>query len=371
MTARSDRGSGPPLKPAREVGLQSITSSRLFVSLVARLGLSALAAALSGAMAVAADDALVAAAKKEGQVVWYTTQIVNQFARPAADAFQKKYGIKVNLLRADSVELAVRLINEGRAGNVRADVFDGTASLPGVKREGLVLQWQPDSARRLPADYRDRDGYWVATNVFIHVPVFNTTLVPRNLAPRTFDDLLDPKWASRMAWAGHATTSGAPGFIGIVLDEMGRERGMQFLARLAKQRMIALGGSARAAVDQVIAGEYPMVLQAFNHQAVISARRGAPVDWIRLNPAMGVLSVAAVVKGGPNPNAGKLLVDFFLSREGQMLFRAGDYIPVDPDIAPQEPSLRPDGTTLRARYFSPEQIDEAMPTWYRIYKEMF
>lgn len=326
---------------------------------------------LSAGSAQAADEALISAAKKEGQVVWYTTQIVSQFARPAAEAFQKKYGIKVNFLRGDSVETAVRLLNEGRAGKVRADIFDGTTTLPAVKREGLVLKWLPDAARRFPAEYRDPEGYWVATNLFVHTPAFNTTIIPRQDAPRSFQDLLDAKWTGRMAWAAHATTSGAAGFIGLVLDEMGQEKGLDYLRRLSKQKIISLGGSARAAVDQVIAGEYPIVLQAFNHQPVISARRGAPIDWIRMNPGMGVLSVSAVVKGGPHPNAGKLLLDFFLSHEGQMLFRAGDYIPIDPKIEPREPSLRPDGKAFRARFYSPEQIDAAMPNWHRVFKELF
>jgi iron(III) transport system substrate-binding protein len=319
----------------------------------------------------AADEALINAAKKEGQVVWYTTQIVTQFVRPAAEAFQKKYGIKVNFLRGDSVETAVRLLNEGRAGKGRADVFDGTTTLPALKRERLVLKWLPDAAMSLPAEYRDPDGYWVATNVFVHTPAFNTTLIPKQDAPRSFQDLLDSKWSGRMAWAAHATTSGASGFVGLVLDEMGQEKGLDYLRRLSKQQIISLGGSARAVVDQVIAGEYPMVLQAFNHQPVISARRGAPIDWIRMNPGMAVLSVAAVVKDSPNPNAGKLLLDFFVSQEGQMLFRSGDYIPVDPKIEPREPSLRPDGQAFRARFYSPEQIDVAMPNWHKVFKELF
>lgn len=319
----------------------------------------------------AADEALISAAKKEGQVVWYTTQIINQFARPAAEAFQKKYGIKVNFLRGDSVETAVRILNEGRSGKVRADVFDGTSTLPAVKRQGLILKWLPDAAMALPPEYRDPEGYWVATNVFIHTPVYNTTLIAMQDVPRSFEDLLEPRFAGRMAWAFHATTSGAPGFIGLVLDEMGQEKGLDYLRRLSKQKLISLGGSARAAVDQVIAGEYAMVLQAMNHQPVISARRGAPVDWVRMKPGMGVLSVSAVLKDGPNPNAGKLLLDFFLSQEGQMLFRSGDYIPVDPKIEPREPSLRPDGNAFRARFYSPEHIDEAMPRWHRIFKELF
>jgi ABC-type Fe3+ transport system substrate-binding protein len=323
------------------------------------------------APAVAADPALIAAAQKEGQVTWYTTQIVNQFGRPAMDAFQKRYGIRVSNVRADSVELAARMLNEAQAGRLQADVFDGTATAPALKRSGLALKWLPDRARQWPTAYRDPQEYWVATNIFVHTPAYNTDLVPRGSEPRSLSDLLDPKWKGKMAWAIHATSSGALGFIGVVLAELGEAPGKAYLRALARQDIIRLGGSARTVVDQAIAGEYPVVLQIFNHQPVISARRGAPIDWIPMSPAMAVLSVAGVTKDAPHPSAAKLLVDFFVSDEGQKIFREADYIPVAPDIPPREPALRPDGKSFRGIFFSPEQSDAAMPHWQDVYNEIF
>jgi iron(III) transport system substrate-binding protein len=174
-----------------------------------------------------------------------------------------------------------------------------------------------------------------------------------------------------MAWAVHHTSSGALGFVGLVLSELGEEPGQAYLRALARQDIIALGGSARTVVDQVIAGEYPLALQIFNHQPVISARRGAPIDWIPMSPAMAVLCVAGVTKGAPHPNAAKLLVDFFVSDEGQRLLRDADYIPAAPDVPPREPALRPDGKNFRGIFFSPEQTDAAMPHWLDLYNEIF
>jgi ABC-type Fe3+ transport system substrate-binding protein len=333
--------------------------------------LCALAGMLCAAPASAADLALIAAAQKEGQVTWYTTQIVNQFGRPAMDAFQKRYGIRVNFVRADSVELAARMLNEAQAGRLQADVFDGTATAPALKRSGLALKWLPDRARQWPQAYRDAEEYWVATNLFVHTPAHNTDLVPKGSEPRTFRDLLDPKWKGKMAWAIHATSSGALGFIGVVLAELGEAPGKAYLRALARQDIIRLGGSARTVVDQSIAGEYPVVLQIFNHQPVISARRGAPIDWIPMSPAMAVLSVAGVTKDAPHPSAAKLLVDFFVSDEGQKIFRDADYIPVAPDVPPREPALRPDEKSFRGIFFSPEQSDASMPHWLDVYNEIF
>jgi ABC-type Fe3+ transport system substrate-binding protein len=332
---------------------------------------TALCGLLSAAPAHAADPALIAAAQKEGQVTWYTTQITNQFGRPAMEAFQKRYGIRVNFVRADSIELAARMLNEAQAGRLQADVYDGTATAPAIKRAGLALRWLPDRAAQWPQAYRDVEEYWIATNIYVHTPAYNTNLVPQGSEPRTFSDLLDPKWKGRMAWATHATSSGALGFIGVVLADLGEEPGKAYLRKLAGQNIIQLGGSARTVVDQSVAGEYPVVLQIFNHQPVISARRGAPIDWIPMSPAMAVLCVTGVTRDAPHPNAGKLLVDFFVSDEGQKLFRDADYIPAAPDVPPREPSLRPDGKSFRAIFFSPEEADAAMPHWLDIYNEIF
>jgi ABC-type Fe3+ transport system substrate-binding protein len=321
--------------------------------------------------ASAADDALIAAAKREGEVTWYTTQIITQFGRPAMEAFQKKYGIKVSAVRGDSVELAVRLLNEAKAGRTQADMFDGTSTASSMKKAGIALKWQPDSIKRWPAQLYDAEGYWAATNIYVHTPAFNTNLVPPGTEPKTWQDLLDPKWKGRMAWATHATSSGAAGFIGLVLGELGEEAGRAYLRQLARQDIIRLGGSARSVTDQAIAGEYPIVLQVFNHQPVISKQRGAPIDWIAMNPSMAILSVAGVTQNAPHPNAAKLMVDYLTSDEGQMLFRDTDYIPAAPDVAPRDPRLRPDGKDFRATFFTPEQIDTSMPRWMDVYGEIF
>ncbi len=329
------------------------------------------AACLYADIARAADPALIDAAKREGEVVWYTTQIINQLVRPAATAFEAKYGIKVRYVRANATETTVKILNESRAGRPQVDVFDGTTTVVPLKSEGFVLQWLPDAARNFPAAYRDPDGYWVATNLYVLTPGFNTSLVPQGGEPRTLAALLDPRWRGRMAWSAAASNSAGPGFIGTILRDMGDEKGMAYLHQLAQQRIANIGGAAREVLDQVIAGEYAIALQIFNHHAVISAKKGAPVGWIKMEPATVTLSVISVHKQAPHPNAGKLLVDFLTSPEGQEVFRAAEYLPADPHIAPLDPSLRPQDGKFRAVYFSPEQAAEGVPRWKKIFDELF
>jgi iron(III) transport system substrate-binding protein len=326
---------------------------------------------LGAAPAGAADAALIAAAQKEGQVTWYTTQITNQFGRPAMDAFQKRYGTRVNFIRADSIELAVRMSNEAQAGRTQADVFDGTSTAPPVKKAGLALKWLPDRAKQWPAEYRDPEEYWVATNIYVHSPAYNTGLVRKGSEPRSYQDLLDPKWKGKMAWAVHATSSGALGFIGTVLTEMGEGPGTAYLRALARQDIIQSGGSARSVVDQAIAGEYPLALQIFNHHTVISAKKGAPVDWVKMEPVTGTLSVISVHKNAPHPNAAKLLVDFITSSDGQNIFRDAEYLPADPSVPALTPSLKPDEGGFRTHFFTPEQTEDNMVAWKKVYDDLF
>src|SRR5262249_12166352 len=95
----------------------------------------------SAGAAIAADAALVEAAKKEGRVTWYTVQIADQIVRPIISGFERTYGIRVDFVRANSAQVALRLSNEAKAGQVRASVFDGTGATVALKRENLVEKW--------------------------------------------------------------------------------------------------------------------------------------------------------------------------------------------------------------------------------------
>jgi ABC-type Fe3+ transport system substrate-binding protein len=351
-----------------------VRCDRREIIMACRISIAALAltASLAAGSAHAADAALIAAAMKEGEVNWYSTQIISQLVRPVTAAFEKKYpGIKVRATRANASEVAVKILNESRAGRVQSDVFDGTTTVVPLKKEGYVLKWLPDAAKEYPAEVKDAEGYWIANNLFVITAGFNTNLVPRGTEPKTYQDLLNPKWRGKMAWNGFPTSSGLGGFVGTVLKEMGPEKGRAYLRELSKQNVANLRGSAREVLDQAIAGEYAIALQIFNHHAVISAKKGAPVDWIKMEPLTGTLSVISIHKNAPHPNAAKLLVDFIISREGQQVFRDADYITAHPDVPASVPTLKPKEGGFRTHFFTPEQTEEQMPEWKKVSDEFF
>src|SRR6185312_14697621 len=135
----------------------------------------------------------------------------------------------------------------------------------------------------------------------------------------------------KIAWSTVAA-SGSGVYVGAVLQTMGEEKGMTFLRALAKQDIINVDATNRAILDQVILGQYPLALSIFNHHAVLSAQKGAPVKWLKAGPISSPKHSTGIVKNAPHPNAAKLLVDYLTSEEGQRVFSAVEYIPAMPSV---------------------------------------
>ena len=125
---------------------------------------------------------------------------------------------------------------------------------------------------------------------------YNTDLVAKEQAPRTYQDLLDPRWKGAFVWNPNAMT-GAWGFIATVLRHMGEEQGHEYLRKLAKQEIVPLPIATRAVLDRVIAGEYAMGLEMVNAHVAISAGMGAPVRWVPLDATTTTLQIAGVTTG--------------------------------------------------------------------------
>ena len=316
------------------------------------------------------DPGLVERAKKEGQLVYYTDLIVNQIVVPLEQAFLKKYGIRVRYTRADSDANSLKLLSEHKAGRIQGDGFSMATGFSSMVRAGIVRKAELRNAAALMPQFRDPDGYWVSSNYYVLTPGVNTELVPVAERPKTYDDLLHPRWRGKMAWKPN-DMSGAPGFIGNVLVSMGDEKGLAYLEKLRGQQVTNLPGSARAVLDRSIAGEYPLVLQIFNHHAAISAQKGAPAGWIPMEPATVVTELLGLTVGSPNPNAGQLFVEFMISEEGQKMFRDAGYFPTRAGLASQFPDLEPSTGKFKANIITPKDIDESYPRWAEIYAKMF
>lgn len=331
------------------------------------------AAALWASGGQAADLGLVAAAREEGKVVWYTTMIVDQAVRPLVAAFEEAYpGITVEFSRAGGAETALKVINEGTAGRMAGDVFDSVSAYSSIRAANLVEPYTPASTAELSEQFKDAEGYWHAPNVYYLSAAINTDLVSPEEAPKTFDDLLDPEWQDQMVWSVVPQESGAPGFVGNVLMTLGEADGMAYLERLAAQNITNMDTSQRTVLDRVILGDFPVGLMTYTHHSPISAAEGAPVDWLRIEPLVASPNTVGLIRGGPNPNAGKLFIDFILSSEGQSILAEAMYLPTNPEVEALVPELMPHGPIpFTATFMSPEVIDENLADWIEIVDQLF
>ena len=327
--------------------------------------------ALAARHAAAADAALIEAAKKEGQVVWYTTLVVNQIVRPLKDAFEKRYpGVTLQYTRADDLVTAAKILAEGQAGRMQADILDSISGMFALQEAGLLTPFTVPNAAAYPQELKDKDGFWIAVIMYVFTPAINTSLLPKDQAPKTFADLLDPKLKGKMAWNG-SSIAGAFGFVANILTVMGEEKGMAYLRALAAQQVVNVDASSRAVLDQVIAGEYWINLMAFNNHPVISARKGAPTDWLKLEPAPVTLDGLGLLKDAPHPHAARLLLEFLLSDEGQKVFQQNDYLPALPSVPARVAGLRPSDGGFQADFLQPEVIHSQLPHWQKVTQDLF
>ena len=339
---------------------------------ITRRALLGAALLLSANPAWAQDSALIEAARKEGSVVWYSGMIVNQVLRPLADGFERKYpGIKVLASRMPSGDATQKIISEARAGRPQADLYDGTAVTFRLAEAGLVERYKPVNAAKYPANEKDPNGDWTAINIYVMTPAINTEMVKPADAPKTLQDLLDPKWKGRMAWTTDTTAAGPAGFIGAVLRELGQDKGMDYLRRLAQQKIINVPASQRVVLDQLIGGQYPLALMTFNHHSVISAAQGAPVRWLPFSPGVELPNPAGLIANAPHPNAAKLLLEYVLSDAGQEVMRKAEYIPASPDVDAADPKLLPAKGGFEVMTVTPDVTAKKLEGWVAIYNELF
>ena len=295
-------------------------------------------------------------AKREGKVVFYSGMIENQALRPIADAFKKKYPfLAVEYWRADSRALVLKALTERRANRIVGDIFESTGGAEALIRSGAVQAFYSPESATLPKTYVDPDGMWVASRLDYFGMAYNTRQVPPVEAPKTYEDLLDPKWRGTIAWRTDSEI-GALLFITSVMRSMGKQQGEAYLRKLSAQRIVNYAGSARALVDRVGEGEYKLALFIYAHHPLISKAKGAPLDTQMLEPVPSAMSTIQLAKNPAHPYAAMLFIDFMLSKDGQEVLRDAQYLPPSPavDVDPSLTKIVPRLSNLKEIVLTPE-----------------
>jgi iron(III) transport system substrate-binding protein len=268
------------------------------------------AAALSGAQRKAF---LEEGAKKEGEIVFYTSLSLTDYPK-ILPHFEKSYPfIKTNTYRATPSGVFTRVDTEARAGRHAVDVV-GSASVEmwQLKQRKHSAAYLSPEQKALPAGSRDAEGYWQAFEVTPLVTAFNTKQVPGADIPRTYQDLLNPKWKGRISLGTEEYT-----WFNVLLESMGAKKGAEYMQALAKQDLQMPGSSSVMRVQLMLAGESAMTPAARGRRVTDYKQQGAPIDFRIFDPYGAEPNFVALIQRSPHPHAALLFIDWILSEEGQ------------------------------------------------------
>ncbi len=273
---------------------------------------------LVAAMPVQAAD--VAAAKREGALNLYASMAEKDLRRLVSE-FEKRYGIKVNVWRSGKNKVLQRVVTEARAGRYEADVVHNPSpEMELLHREGLLQPVRSPLQDRLIPEAVARHREWAGPRVYIFVQAYNTQKVGRDELPKTFEDLLEPRWKGRVAIEGKEQE-----WFFTLVRAMGEERGLRFFRELVAKNGLQVRSGNALLNNMVIAGEVPFALTMYSYLPEQAKRAGAPIDWIALKPTIAYTDGIGVTRRAPHPNAALLFYEFALS-DGQQLLAQLDHV---------------------------------------------
>lgn len=260
---------------------------------------------------------LIKKAKQEGKAVFYTSVDV-AVAEKVAKAFEAKYGVKAQIERAGSERIFQRLGQEYGSKIYAADLVNTSDAAHFIvwKRDGWLASYMPeDVAKHFPPEHKDRDGTHATWRMTLSPIAYNTKLVKPNEAPKSFTDLLDPKWKGKMVKAH-------PGYSGTIVTstfQMARDLGWDYFAKLSKQSVMQVQSSTEPP-KKLAQGERAVMADGNEYNYFRLKEKGAPLEVVY--PSEGtplITSPAAVLKNAPHPNAARLLYSYLFSAEAQQL----------------------------------------------------
>ena len=257
---------------------------------------------------------LVERARREGTLVVYTSLATSESV-PLTRAFEKKYGVKAELWRSLSDQVAQRVINEAKARRHNVDVVETNGPvLEALARERVLARFSSPYIADIPSWGVPAHRLWVSDRVDFFVVAFNTNKVRREDLPSSYEGFLDPKWKGRL---GLEATDQE--WLSGLAKHWGEPRALDFFRRLVAMKPDVPKGHVLLS-ELVAAGEVPVSLTNYASNADSMKRRNKPIDWSPVEPVIGRPQALGLAASAPHPNAALLFADFVLSPDGQQLF---------------------------------------------------
>jgi iron(III) transport system substrate-binding protein len=304
------------------------------------------------------DARLLERAKKEGTVTLYTSLAPTE-SKPLAESFEKKYGVKVELWRALSDKVVQRVVTEAQAKRYTVDVVETNGpEMEMLAREKLLAEFHSPYIADLPQEAIPAHRLWMPDRMNFFVVGFNTQKVQRSEIPSTYEGFTDPKWKGRI---GLEATDAE--WMATLIKKWGDARGMDYFRRLSAMKPDVRKGHILLA-ELVAAGEVPVGLTMYNSNIESLKRKGAPIDFVPVQPVAARPQGIGVSRHAPHPHAALLFADFVLSPEGQRLFESMGRVPASTKV---KSALNDFPFTL----IEPATVLEEAPRWEKLWNELF
>jgi iron(III) transport system substrate-binding protein len=270
---------------------------------------------------------LLAGGKREGVLTMYSNAPTEDNTA-LVGAFEKKYGIKVNLYRASSEDIRQRALVEAAAKRFDVDfILNNGPAMEALAAEKL-LQAVPSPyladvmARAIPPHRQ-----WVGFCLNVLVAAYNTDRIKQAELPKSYSDLRDPRWKGRIA----IEADDSDWFAGL-MGELGEDAGLRLFREIAATNGFSVRKGHTLLTNLVVAGEAPLALTVFNYTAEQLKKHGAPIDWFVIAPLISMPNSVAVARAAPHPSAAVLMFDFMLS-DGQKILAERDYVATSQKVA--------------------------------------
>ncbi len=266
-------------------------------------------------------------ARREGTVVFYTTTPA-QYVKMLVEPFEKKYGVKVDVWRARSELILQRVVSEARAGKPRADVVASISPpVEAMRRENLLQEIDSPHHKELIPSAAPAHHQWVSTLQYVFVQAYNTHAVKEEDLPKTYEDLLDPKWRDKLAIEGSDHE-----WMTSVIADMGEQKGEQFFTDLVSSNRLSVRNGHPLLTNLVGSGEVPLALTVYQYSVDQAKTNGAPIEWFAIEPAITIADAMAVPRSAPHPHAALLFYDYMISEAAQRILAEIGYLATNAKI---------------------------------------
>lgn len=304
------------------------------------------------------EKRLIDGARKEGPLMIYTSAPIDDMMT-LTRAFEKKYGLKVKLWRAGSEKVLQRTVTETRAGRFDVDIIETNGpELEALQREKMLQPVRSPYLKDLIPQAMFPHGGWVSTRLNIFVMAYNTNRLKKEELPKSYTDLLDPKWKGKLG----IEAEDADWFAGVV-GEMGEEKGVQLFRDIVAKNGISVRKGHTLLTNLVASGEIPLALTVYNYKAEQLKQKKAPLEWFYIAPAIARPNGVGMAKQSPNPHSAALFFDFMLG-DGQKLLLERDFVPTSTKV---ETPLN----KLPIKFVDPKVILDENQKWTNLYDEIF